>query len=228
MAKKKMIAIIPALNEEKTIDKILTQTKKYVDEVILVDDASTDNTAQIAREKGATIFSHKTNQGYDRSIDDGFKLAAKHGAHIIVTLDADGQHNPEEIPSIIAPIINNEADVVVGRRSRCSRISEYLFSLIGRIALGINDPICGFKAYHIRIYRQIGYFDKISSIGTELIFNAWKAGYRIVQRNITLRKREGIPRFGTDIEANWKIFKAICKILIKLIIEKLKRNENKF
>ncbi|GAI62505.1 unnamed protein product, partial [marine sediment metagenome] len=87
------------------------------------------------------------------------------------------------------------------------------------IIFGIGDPISGFKAYHIRVYRQIGYFDKISSIGTELIFNAWKNGYRVIQRNVTLKKREGVPRLGTRIEANWKIFNAICKILIKLIME---------
>ncbi len=146
-------------------------------------------------------------------------MAAQRGSDIIVTLDADGQHNPEEIPSIVEPIMNNEADVVVGKRPQCSRISEYFFSLIGKIIFGIDDLISGFKAYHIRVYRQIGYFDKISSIGTELIFNAWKNGYRIIQRNITLKKREGVPRLGKRIEANWKIFKAIYKILVKLIKE---------
>jgi len=184
-----------------------------------VDDASIDNTAQIARKMGTIVSSHETNWGYDGSLNEGFKLAVKRDAGVIVTLDADGQHNPEEISKVVEPIMNNEADVVVGRRSRCVRISEYVFSLIGKIILGIDDPICGFKAYHIRVYRQIGYFDKISSIGTELLFNAQKNDHRIVQRNITLGKRDGIPRLGTRVEANWKIFKAICRILIKLIWE---------
>lgn len=217
MVKEKIIAIIPALNEEKTIGRILVQTRKYADEIILVDDASTDDTAQIAHKAGAIVLSHGENQGYDKSLNDGFISAARRGATIVVTLDADGQHDPGEIPSIIAPIKNGEADIVVGKRPRYSRISEYFFSLIGKIIFGISDPISGFKAYHIRVYRQIGYFDKISSIGTELIFNAWKAGYRIAQRNITLKKREGMSRLGTRIEANWKIFKAACKILIKLM-----------
>jgi len=217
MIKKKVIAIIPALNEEKTIERILVQTQKYVDEIILVNDASIDNTAQIAHKMNAVVLSHEKNQGYDKSLNDGFELAMKRGATIIITLDADGQHDPGEIPLIITPIINGETDIVVGTRLRYSRISEYFFSLIGKIVLGINDPISGFKAYHIRVYRQIGYFDKISSIGTELIFNAWRAGYKIAQRDITLKKREGISRFGVSIKANWKIFKAACKILIKLI-----------
>jgi len=215
----KITAVIPALNEEKTLEEVLIKTSKHVSEIILVDDASTNGTKQIARKTGAIVLSHEKSEGYDKAIDDGFKLAAQRGSDIIVTLDADGQHDPEEIPPIVEFIINNEADIVVGRRSRYSRVSEFLFSLIGKFTLGIDDPICGFKAYHIRVYHQIGYFDKISSIGTELIFNAWKNGYRIAQRDIIAGKREGIPRFGRRTEANWKIFKAICKILIKLIRE---------
>ncbi|GAI69720.1 unnamed protein product, partial [marine sediment metagenome] len=127
----KITAVIPALNEEKTLKEVLIKTSKHVSEIILIDDASINGTKQIARETGAIVLSHKKSEGYDKAINDGFKLAAQCGSDIIVTLDADGQHNPEEIPSIVEPIMNNEADVVVGKRPRCSRISEYFFSLIG-------------------------------------------------------------------------------------------------
>jgi glycosyltransferase involved in cell wall biosynthesis len=213
MTEQKVIVVIPALNEEKTILKVIRGLKKYVDEIILVNDASTDKTAIIAQREGAIVLSHNKKQGYDKSIDDGFALVAKREARIILTFDADGQHNPEDIPKIIEPILKGEADVVVGRRPHYSRIAEYLFAFIARIKAGIDDPLCGLKAYRIDVYKDIGYFDRISSIGTQCMFNARKRGYRLIQKNITLNERDDIPRFGKRVKANWKISKAIFKTL---------------
>jgi len=213
MAEEKVIAVIPALNEEKTISKVIRGVKEYVDEIILVDDASTDKTAFIAQREGAVVISHKKNQGYDKSIDDGFALAAKRGARIILTFDGDGQHNPEDIPTIIEPILKGEADVVVGKRPHYARITEYFFAVVAKIKANIDDPLCGLKAYHIRVYNDIGYFDRIASIGTQLMFNAKRKGYGVVQKNITLNERVDVPRFGRRVKANLRIFKAIIKTL---------------
>lgn len=213
MTEQKKTVIIPALNEEETISKVIAGVKKHVDEIILVDDASTDRTAIIARREGAVILSHNKNQGYDKSIDDGFALAAKRGATIILTFDGDGQHNPEDIPKIIKPILDGAADVVIGKRPRYGRIAEYIFAFIAKIEADIEDPLCGLKAYHIDVYKDIGYFDRISSIGTQLIFNARRKGYRVVQKDIALSKRGGFPRFGKRIKGNWEILKAIFKTL---------------
>ena len=214
MNEKRIVAVIPSLNEEKTILGVIKGVRKYVSEIILVDDASTDKTAVIAQREGALILSHKKNQGYDKSIDDGFVLAAKRGANIILTFDADGQHNPADIPEIIKPLLDGVADVSVGRRPYHARISEYLFGFISKRKIGVDDPLCGLKAYSIDVYKDIGYFDRISSIGTQLMFNARKKGYKVVQKNIKLNKRKDISRFGKSIRANWKIFKAIFKILL--------------
>jgi glycosyltransferase involved in cell wall biosynthesis len=216
MAEEKITVVIPALNEEKTISGVINGVKKYVDEVILVDDASTDETANIARRDGAIVVTHSQNQGYDRSINDGFALAAKRGGVIILTFDADGQHNPMDIPRIVGPILNGEADVVVGKRPRHARITEYLFAFIAKIKANIEDPLCGLKAYHIGVYRDIGYFDRISSIGTQLMFNAKKKGYRVFQKDVVLlNRKKDISRFGEGIKANWKIFKAIVSTVLK-------------
>lgn len=213
MDKKKIIAIIPALNEEKTISNVIKGVKKYVDEIVLVNDASSDKTQIIAQKEGVIVISHKKNEGYDKSIDDGFKLATDMGATIILTFDGDGQHSPEDIPKIVAPILKGEADVVVGKRPYYLRIAEYLFAFVGKFKADIEDPLCGLKAYHIKVYKDVGYFDRISSIGTQLMFNAKSKGYRVLQRSITLNRRSDIPRFGRRVKANWKIFKAIVKTL---------------
>ena len=214
MAEEKVIAVIPALNEEETILKVIRGVKKYVDEIILVDDASADKTAIIAQREGAIVLSHKKNQGYDKSIDDGFALAAKRGATIILTFDGDGQHNPEDVPKIVEPILDGMADVVVGKRPHYARITEYLFAFVAKIKVNIDDPLCGLKAYHIRVYTDIGYFDKITAIGTQLMFNAKRKGYSVIQKKITLNERGDVPRFGRRVKANLRIFKAIIKTLV--------------
>ena len=213
MLERKIIAVLPALNEEESIAGVIVGLKRYVDEIIVVDDASNDNTAYIAARDGAIVVRHGDNQGYDRSLDHGFSLAAKRGATIILTFDSDGQHAADDIPKVIEPILKDEADVVIGKRPRQSRFSEHIFSFIARLKIGIDDPLCGLKAYHINVYNGIGYFDRISSIGTELLFNAKQKGYRITQRDIKLNERKSSTRFGSGFAANWSILRALLRVI---------------
>lgn len=213
----KITAVIPALNEADTIEGVINGLKKYVDEIVLVDDASTDDTAIVAEKSGAVIVSHNRNQGYDRSIDDGFKAAAERNTDIVLTFDADGQHNPEDICGIVKPILDGKADVVIGRRPSHARLSEYLYAFIAKIKAGIDDPLCGLKAYHIKVYRDVGYFDRVSSIGTELMFRAKAKGYRLMQKDIRLQKRIDSSRFGRRFTANLKILRAVFKVLINKV-----------
>ncbi len=112
----KVIAAIPCLNEEQFINDIVTRTRRYVDLVIVIDDGSTDNTAEAAKESGAKVITHKTRQGAGAATRSAFEAAKTSNADILVTLDGDGQHNPDEIPRVLAPILRNEADLVIGSR----------------------------------------------------------------------------------------------------------------
>ncbi|KKW30984.1 MAG: hypothetical protein UY76_C0069G0003 [Candidatus Uhrbacteria bacterium GW2011_GWA2_52_8d] len=96
----KMFALIPAYNEETTIADVLTRTRPYVDGMIVVDDGSSDRTAEIARTQGAVVVSHVINRGLGAAIGTGFAAAQSLGADVVVTLDADGQHDPAEIWSV--------------------------------------------------------------------------------------------------------------------------------
>lgn len=213
MVYEKVIAVIPALNEEETILQVIQGLKEQVNEIILVDDASTDKTAELAKAAGAIVISNKVTQGYDKAISRGFARAVERKADIILTFDADGQHNSKDIPDIIEPILKGEADVVIGRRPYCARFFEKVFAIYSKYKIGIDDPLCGLKAYKRQAYDDIGYFDNISSIGTELMFNVKLRGYRVTQKDITLKRRADTPRFGRRIKANYKIAKAFFKIL---------------
>lgn len=213
--KEKIVAIVPAYNEEKTIGHILKELNKYADEIVVVDDASTDKTFEEAKKQTAFVLEHDINQGYDKTIDDGFKEAAKRKPTIFFTFDADGQHIPSDIPRVIAPIQNKKTDVVVGIRPYKQRFSEKMFSRYSNKKIGITDPLCGIKAYSIKTYNSIGYFDKIQSIGTELLFNCHKHGFVIKEVKIGINKRDDYSRFGNFFKSNFKIVSALFKIYLK-------------
>ena len=219
MAEPRRVAVIPALNEEKTIGTVVSAARKYVDEVIVVDDASTDGTPSIARQNGATVIRHTSRKGYDMTIGDGFELAVANKADIVITLDADGQHIPSDILRLVEPIEKGEADIVVGLRPRRQRLSETLFAAVAKTVLGIDDPLCGFKAYSAKVYRNIGRFDTMSSIGTQLVFSAGRKGYRLAQADIGLKTRGDIPRFGGRVVSNCRILKALARILMMIVTE---------
>lgn len=211
----KIIAVIPAYNEEKTIGTVVNGLKKFPIEIIVVDDASTDRTGEIAGKQGAIVVTHDANMGYDKTISDGFQEAIQRNPTIIFTFDADGQHLPDDVPKVLMPIQNGEAEVVIGVRPHKQRLSEMLFSLYTKRRIGISDPLCGVKAYSVKAYETVGYFDNLNSIGTELLFNCHTRGFRIKEVAIRMKKRQDKPRFGRVFIANFKILLAMIKIYIK-------------
>jgi len=112
----KVIAAIPCYNTAKTIAKVVAKTKKYVDEVIVIDDGSKDKTALSAKKAGAKVITHPKNKGYGAAVKSCFIAAQAVDADVLVIIDGDGQHNPDDIPSLLSPIINKEADLVIGSR----------------------------------------------------------------------------------------------------------------
>ena len=112
----KVLAAIPCFNEQQFIADVVTRARKYVDRVIVIDDGSTDDTAKVARAAGAEVIKHETRKGAGAATRTGFQAAKRSNANILVTLDGDGQHNPDDIPRLLAPIRSNEADLVIGSR----------------------------------------------------------------------------------------------------------------
>ncbi|MBU0458094.1 glycosyltransferase family 2 protein [Patescibacteria group bacterium] len=158
------IAVIPALNEEERIAQVVADVIKYVPKVIVVDDGSNDKTASVARKAGAYVISHVENCGAGAATMTGIELARKMNAEAIVTLDADGQHNPDDIPSLLSAIENNSADIVYanrfGQRNRIPFVRR-LFNGVGNIITcavtgkWVPDSQCGFKAFGPRALREV-------------------------------------------------------------------------
>ena len=148
----RVVAVIPAYNEEGRIGDVVRRAKRFVDQVIVVDDGSSDETAREARDAGARVVAHPVNMGKWAALKTGVREALSEGADVVVTLDADGQHLPEEIPKLISAL--EDADVAAGFRSRegmpiVRRLSNFITTGILRVLFGvrIRDSQCGFRAY---------------------------------------------------------------------------------
>ena len=199
--------VIPALNEEKTIYEVVKESLKF-GLVVVVDDGSVDQTAKFAELGGAVVVSHEKNKGYDSALNSGFIKAESLGCEYIITLDADGQHNPKLIHKFIESLLNG-SDIVIGIRNKRQRFGEHLFSWYANLRFGIKDPLCGMKAYRSDLYRDQGYFDKNNLLGTELMFFAAKRKYKLQQIPFKVSERNDKSRFGRNILGNLKIIRAL-------------------
>ncbi|MBI3524671.1 MAG: glycosyltransferase family 2 protein [Betaproteobacteria bacterium] len=207
MDRSRLGIVIPALNESATILDVVEAAGRY-GVPIVVDDGSTDDTAKIAKQAGAVVVLHGQNRGYDAALNSGFQKAVELGSELVITLDADGQHDPSLIQEFIDRI-DAGADIVIGIRSNRQRLAEYLFAWYTSSRFGIQDPLCGMKAYRKTIYIALGHFDSYGSIGTELMIFAAKKGYRLDQIPFDVRERKDQSRFGRVLTGNYKIFRAM-------------------
>jgi glycosyltransferase involved in cell wall biosynthesis len=139
----KISIIIPAYNEGNRISDVLVPLSDYDYEILVIDDGSTDDTIEVARGFGVTVVCQK-NSGYISAIKSGLAHAT---GDILVTLDADGEHDPNEIPKIIKPILENKADIVLGKRNHIPRPSEKFLSWITSFKIPRHDTGTGFRAF---------------------------------------------------------------------------------
>ena len=209
-----VVAVIPALNEAGSIGTVvgglLTRAA-----VIVVDDGSTDETSSIARKAGARVVRHELNRGYDAALATGLADASAQGYELVITMDADGQHNPDLIePFIMA--LRRGADLVVGVRDYHQRFSESLFAWIGKRFWGISDPLCGMKGYRLERFASAGQFDRYPSVGTSFAIYAARNGLAISEIAVRTRPRVGTARFGRGLRANYIILKALMLGLLNL------------
>ncbi len=191
----KIIAAIPAFNEEKTIGSVVLSARRHVDEVAVIDDGSTDRTAVVAQLAGATVLRHPANRGYGAAIRTGFEYARSNGTQVLVVLDGDGQHSPEWIPNVIAPVLKGNADVCIGSRfldeASTKKVPAYrrfgiavltkLTNLGSSGMAKVRDAQSGFRAYSRAAVDRL--FPKEVGMGAsaEILWDANREGLRILE-----------------------------------------------
>ena len=205
--------VIPAHNEAGAIARVVEGASAN-GQVIVVDDASSDATAGIAVAAGADVVRLAENHGYDGALEAGFARAKALGCTRVITIDADGQHDPALSPLFVAQL-DAGADVVVGHRDRFQRFGEWAFALVGRVLWRIDDPLSGIKAYRMSVYDALGHFDSYRSIGTELAIFAARRGVRVVNVPLRTLAREGESRFGGGWRANARLLRALVLGIVR-------------
>lgn len=208
---------IPAYNEEVGIGSTVIRAQRYADEVVVIDDGSTDQTADIAREAGATVLEHETNRGKGRAINTFLRYARSTDHEEFAVLDADGQHIPKDLPTVLEPIRTGEADMVVGSRyleegagsetPRYRRVGQRVLDVLalGSSGTTLTDTQSGFRAFSPAAVDSLTLRTDGMGVETEMIGAAADRGLTITEVPIDVRY-EGVDgqtldpvRHGVDV-----------------------------
>ena len=207
-----LAVLIPAYREGRTIGGIVAAALPY-SQVIVVDDCSPDDTSCRAKEAGAIVVRNETNLGYDGTLNRAFETAVSAGFDCVVTMDADGEHDPALLGEFSRLLLDEGIPLVLGVRPRKQRFAEVVMGLYVRLRFGVSDILCGMKGYHLSLMLENNGFDHTNSIGTELAINSIRRGSTYRQIGVYGKPREGQPRFGRRLSANWRILAALWRVL---------------
>lgn len=194
----RILVCIPAFNEAKTISEIIMKSKKYANGVIVYDDGSTDDTSEIAKSVGATVIRNPENKGYGVAIRSLFQAAKEQDADIMVTLDSDGQHDPDQIAQVIEPL-KQGFDIVIGSRflegngkQKMPRYRNFGIKTITKLTQaasypGITDSQSGFRAYSKKALSKINLFEDGMAVSTEILIRASEKKLLTTEVPITIK-----------------------------------------
>ena len=224
----RLLIIMPAYNEAENLPRVLAELGEILPaaDVVVIDDASQDETAAVATAAGAQVLTLPCNLGYGGAVQTGYRYAIAYDYDYAVMLDADGQHDPRGVPALLAPVIAGEADVAVGSRflgkleyevGWARRLGMRLF---GRIVASVTDwtvtdTTSGFQALNRRVltyFARDNYPTDYPDADTLLMMHF--AGFRVVEVPVTMRGRLA----GVAMHASWKTVYYTLKMLLSVYI----------
>ena len=196
---KKIVAGLPMYNEEETIGSVVTQVKRYVNSVICVDDGSSDSSAKIAEACGALVHRHRVNRGYGGALKSLFAKARELEADCLIILDSDGQHLPSDIPKLLEPIGNGEADFVIGSRfvegggsedmPAYRRLGIKVITAASNLSsdLEIQDTQSGFRAFSKLAIERLRFDSEGMELSLEMLEDAHEKKLKITEVPTVIR-----------------------------------------
>jgi glycosyltransferase involved in cell wall biosynthesis len=222
MSDARIIAIIPALNAAHTIGKVVEETARQLETVLVIDDGSADATGEVARAAGAIVVRHEVNRGKGAALKTGFAWALEQHADAVITLDADGQHLPGEIPKFVTGWSVGGADLIIGgrahlfnqmlpRRRNANRFSAWTISKAAGVP--VADSQSGFRLYSAALLRSLRLRTDGFDLESEVIVRAGRRGLRIVSIPIELGFVDGLATshykpLKDTLRIAWTVFRA--------------------
>ncbi len=213
--------VIPAYNEDEIIGDVVKAVREECSQIIVVNDGSTDDTHRNAERAGALVIDHTVNLGTGASEEIGIKASLLLGADVIVTLDADGQHDPSEIPRLLEPIQSGEADMVIGSRflqpegtmPLLKRVGNSILTHLTSILCGaeITDSQSGFRALTRQTAEDMNDLPNDYSWASEMIAKAHRRGFRIREVPVRTIYDQYSSSKGTNIFDGLRILLALVK-----------------
>lgn len=191
LSQPRIIVAIPAHNEEQFIAEVVLKAREFADEVIVVDDGSTDKTARIAKAVGAVVIRHKVRRGAGGATKSCFEATKAKGADVLVTLDGDAQHEPAEISKLVAPILSGEVDLVIGSRFLGGqgnmpryrqfgiKVITWLFNFGSRVK--VSDAQSCFRAYGEKALHSLSATEEGFGFSIELLVQARQKGFTLTE-----------------------------------------------
>ena len=222
----RVAVVIPAFQATATIGDVVTRTRATLPDaqVIVVDDGSTDGTGEEGRGKGASVLTHPRNRGKGVALRTGIARACADGADMIVTLDGDGQHPPEEIPRLLAPLAEGRADLVLGARRRdgvmplSRRFTNWLSAALASRIAGqrLHDAQTGFRAFTRAVVERIQPAGDRYEYEANFLLDALRAGYRVASVEVpTIYGPRSHFRSWTD---TWRMARAFARHAGRIVV----------
>ena len=190
-----ILLCIPAFNEEHVIGNVIKESLKFVDNVVVYDDGSTDKTSEVAENAGAYVIKNSENKGKGFALQSLFKYAKYHNCETIVTMDGDGQFKPDEILKLCSPIVHNDQDVVIGYRfdnndemPKYREIGNKMLDRLSNLAskLPVRDTQSGFRAYSKKAIHSITFTDDGFGADTQILLDAFEKELKITEEKVTV------------------------------------------
>ncbi len=201
--------LIPAYNAEDTIGEIIKGCKRYVRDVIVVDDGSSDRTSLISKAEGAFVLRHEKNMGKGMALRTGFSYTLSEGYDGVITIDADGQHNPSDIPLFLNRYSEDRPDIIIGNRMvKKERLPKYRYytNLVGIFFISkatgqvLDDSQSGFRLYRREVIEEINLNTSGFETETEILIKAGRKGCRIVSIPVDVSYKDGKSNYRPVVD----------------------------
>ena len=208
------LTALPVYNEVNSVDEVLNEVNRYSDDVLVVDDGSTDGTSsRLEIRTDIELITHHENKGYGAALITAFDFAIEHAYDVVVTIDCDGQHEPQRIPRFITACQNSDIDIVSGSRylkkykddsqppEQRLRVNRQITEMLNkRLGFNLTDTFCGFKAYRVESLRKLKLTEPGYAMPLQLWVEAAAAGLCVIELPVPRIYLDNTRSFGGDLD----------------------------